>query len=64
MTTIYVDATPSIALGTIGELELLTLLEGTLVVLPKIQDEVTADPARTKLLRIFDEADDRSKGLN
>lgn len=36
MTTIYVDATPLIALGTIGELEVLTAFDGTLVVLPVI----------------------------
>ena len=54
MTSIYVDETPLIALGTIGELELLTSFDGTLVVLPVIQEEVTTEPARANLNRLFD----------
>ena len=54
MTRIYVDATTLIALGTIGELDLLTSLTGTLVVLPAIRDEVTTEPAKTSLDRLCD----------
>lgn len=56
MTTIYVDATTLIALGTIGELELLTAFDGTLVVLPVIREEVTTEPAGTNLDRLCDHA--------
>ena len=51
---IYVDATTCIALGTIGELELLTAFDGTLVVLPQIRSEVTTQPARATLERLHD----------
>ena len=56
MTTIYVDATTLIALGTIGELELLTAFDGQLVVLPAIREEVTTEPAGTNLDRLCDRA--------
>lgn len=49
MTRILVDASTLIALGTVGELELLTSFDGQLVVLPAIRDEVTTEPARTNL---------------
>lgn len=54
MTQIYLDATTLIALGTIGELELLTAFGGNLVVLPAVRDEVTTEPAKTNLDRFLD----------
>jgi len=54
MTQVYVDATTLIALGTVGELELLTAFDGPLVVLPSIRSEVTTEPARTNLDRFVD----------
>lgn len=51
---IYVDATTCLSLGTIGELELLTTFDGTIVILPQIRDEVTSEPARTNLDRFRD----------
>lgn len=56
MTVIYADATTLIALGTIGELELLTSFDGCLVVFPSIREEVTTEPARTNLDRFLDTA--------
>lgn len=55
MTPIYLDATPLIALGSIGELDQLMTFDGSLVVLPEIQDEVTTEPARTNLERFLDQ---------
>ena len=52
MTTIYVDATTLIALGSIGDLELLTSFDGHLVVLPTVETEVTTEPAQTHLDRL------------
>lgn len=49
MTWIYVDATTIIALGTIGELELLKVFSGTTVVLPAVRAEVTTQPAEANL---------------
>ena len=46
---IYVDATTLVALGTVGELELLTNFDGEVVVLPAVRDEVTTEPARTNV---------------
>lgn len=54
MTRIYVDATTLIALGTVGELDVLTAFDGTLVVLPVVRAEVTTEPARTNLERFVD----------
>ncbi|MDZ7688521.1 MAG: hypothetical protein U5J64_07345 [Halobacteriales archaeon] len=54
---IYVDATTLIALGTVGELELLTNFDGEVVVLPAVRAEVTTEPARTNVDR-FAECDD------
>lgn len=53
MTTIYVDATTLIALGSIGELELLTSFDSHRVVLPTVQEEVTTEPAQTNLDRLL-----------
>lgn len=55
MTRIYVDATTLIALGTIGELDLLTLFDGELVILPSIREEVTTEPAKTNLERLLNQ---------
>lgn len=51
---IYVDATTCISLGTIGNLDLLTTFDGTIVVLSAIREEVTSEPARTNLDRLYD----------
>ncbi|GAA0305900.1 hypothetical protein [Halarchaeum salinum] len=51
MTDIFLDATTLIALGTIGELERLTCLDGQLVVPSAVREEVTTEPARTNLER-------------
>ena len=48
---ICVDATTLIGLGTIGELELLTVFDGDLVIPPAVYAEVTTEPARTALSR-------------
>lgn len=55
MTRIVLDATTLIALGTIGELDLLTGFSGDLVVFPVVQDEVTTEPARINLSRFVDQ---------
>lgn len=49
MTAVYVDATTVIALGTIGELEQLSVVDSPLVIPPAVQAEVTTEPARTNL---------------
>lgn len=54
---VYLDATTLIALGAIGELDLLTRLDGRLVIPETVSTEVTTEPARTNLER-FRERDD------
>lgn len=54
MTLIYVDATTVIALGTVGELDLLNAFDGELHVLPAVREEVTTEPARTNLTRLLE----------
>lgn len=54
MTRALLDATTLIALGTVGELGILTTLDGPLAVLSPIADEVTTEPARTNLDRFLD----------
>jgi len=54
VTTVYLDATTLIALGTVGELELLTSFDGQLVALPTVQAEVTTEPARMNLVRLLE----------
>lgn len=54
MTTILVDATTLIALGSIGELELLASLDGELSVLPSIRSEVTTEPAAANVERFLE----------
>mgnify|MGYP000259455832 CR=1 FL=1 len=48
---IYVDATTLIALGEVGELDLLALLDGDLTIPVPVADEISAEPARSDLLR-------------
>lgn len=61
MTPIYVDASPLIALGTVGELGRLTVFDGTPVVLPAVREEVTTEPAGTNLERFLDRPDVRAR---
>jgi predicted nucleic acid-binding protein len=51
---VYVDATTLIALGTVGELDLLRNFDGEVVVLPAVRDEVTTEPARTNVERFVE----------
>ena len=57
MTTIVLDATTLISLGTIGELDLLTVFDGELVIPSTVREEVTTEPARTNLDRFVDAQD-------
>jgi predicted nucleic acid-binding protein len=54
---IYVDATTLIALGTVGELDLLRNLDGEVFVLPAVRAEVTTEPARTNVDRFVERED-------
>jgi predicted nucleic acid-binding protein len=54
MTDVFLDATTLISLGTVGELDHLTAFAGALVVPPRVQDEVTTEPARTNLDRFIE----------
>lgn len=51
---VYVDASALIALGTVGELDVLHVLDGDLVVLEQVRSEVTTEPARTNLQRFLE----------
>lgn len=51
MTVVLVDATTLIALGRLGELDLLSTFDGVPVVLPAVEAEVTTEPARTNVRR-------------
>lgn len=51
---ILADATTLIALGQIGELDLLTHLDGKIGVVPKVEAEVTTEPANTNLESFLD----------
>ena len=51
---ILADATVLIALGQIGELDLLTCLNGGISVVPKAESEVTTEPANTNLGNFLD----------
>ncbi|WP_136717933.1 hypothetical protein [Halorientalis salina] len=55
MTRIYVDATALVALGQVGELELLDAFDGEIVVPDAVAAEVTTEPPRTNLDRFVDE---------
>jgi predicted nucleic acid-binding protein len=55
MSRVFVDATTLVALGQVGELQLLDSFEGRLVIPDSVHAEVTAEPARTNLDRFLDE---------
>ncbi|GGM65924.1 putative nucleic acid-binding protein [Halarchaeum rubridurum] len=57
MSDVYLDATTLISLGTIGELERLTDLDGRLVVPSAVREEVTTEPAETNCDRFYDRHD-------
>lgn len=57
VTRIYPDATTLIALGGVGELELLTGFDGRLVFLESVVNEVTTEPAAASLDRFCERAD-------
>lgn len=54
---VLVDATALIALGSVGELDLLTAFDGDRVVPPTVAAEVTSEPAATNLDRFLDTYD-------
>jgi predicted nucleic acid-binding protein len=54
---IYVDATTLIALGTVGQLDLLAAFDGTPVVCSTVRGEVTTEPAATNVARLCDRDD-------
>lgn len=56
---VYVDASTLIALGTPGELDLLTVVDGQLVVAAPVLEEVTTEPARTNGERFCERNDIR-----
>ncbi len=55
MTRVLLDPTALIALGTIGELDLLSTLDGELVVPQAVRAAVTTEPASTNLDRFLEE---------
>ena len=57
MSRVFVDATTLVALGQVGELQLLDSFEGRLVVPDSVRAQVTVEPARTNLDRFLDEND-------
>ena len=58
---IYVDATPLYDLGQIGELELLDVFDGDLVIPEVVIDEITVEPAATNLARFLEENEIETK---
>ncbi len=52
---IYVDATPLYNLGQIGELELLTVFDASVVIPGAVLEEITVEPAATNLDRLLAE---------
>lgn len=54
MKQIYLDVTPLIALGAVGELDVLTAFGGELIVPDRVFSEVTTEPARTNVERLLD----------
>lgn len=54
---VYVDATPLYNLGQIGDLTLLTVADGRLVIPQAVVDEITVEPAATNLARLLEEHD-------
>jgi len=53
MTRIFVDATALVALGQVGELDLLGAFDGTVVIPDAVRAEVTTEPPRTNLERFL-----------
>ena len=60
---IFLDATTLIALGEIGELELLTSFDGELWLLTPVNQEVTTEPARSNLSERIERTDVLIVGL-
>lgn len=58
---IYVDASTLIALGTVGNLDLLSHFDGQTVVLPAVAREVTTQPAEMNLERFIETNDARNR---
>jgi len=54
---VYFDATTLIALGSVDALDLLNVLDSEIIVLDRISNEVTTEPARTALQRFREETD-------
>lgn len=54
---IYADATPLYDLGMVGNMNLLTAFDGTLVIPRAVVDGITVEPAATNLDRFLDEHD-------
>lgn len=54
MTRLYVGPIPLVALGTVGELELLDAFDGDPVVPARVRQEVSTEPAATNLDRFLD----------
>lgn len=57
MSVVYVDATTLISLGTVGELDLLTNVDGRVAVQDRVRNEVTTEPARTNVERFCSRGD-------
>lgn len=57
MTEVYLDATPLVALGQVGETGLLELLDGDVVIPAAVREAVDTEPARSNLDRFVDEHD-------
>lgn len=60
---IFVDATALIALGEVGELDLLTSFDGTLGLLDPVSNEVETEPARSNLVELIEQMDVLTAGL-
>lgn len=56
---VYVDASPLIALGAVGELDALHVLDGDLVLTDRVCAEVTTEPARENLQRFVETVEHR-----
>lgn len=61
---VCVDASVVLALGRIGELDLLTVLDGHLIFPPEVVKEITSEPAQTNLQRLLDENEPSAVGTD
>lgn len=61
---VCVDASAILALGKIGELELLTIFEGHIIFPPEVVEEVTSEPANTNLRQLISETDPTEVGTD